>query len=204
MSRRWWARSLVGLPLALPLRLRSVLLILLPNYWVLRLIAVLVALYRLLLSCLGISVARVLPLVNRQRGGSSSGAAVPPVPSAPTLLPFMIPALAPAGRRIGSPPGPGRRRLAIVAHGYPQDERRHALRAHQPPGPVARYGFFLGEHVGASQSASPKTLWLPIGPSPHAPAPVAAPLVRYQDFLPREDKVTRVPPVTSCILGARL
>src|SRR5713101_8817006 len=63
-------------------------------------------------------------------------AAVPLVPSPSTLLPFMAPVLAPTWRRIGPPPGPGGRRMAIVAHGYPQDERRHDLWAHHPPGSV--------------------------------------------------------------------
>src|SRR5512144_1115572 len=58
---------------------------------------------------------------------------VPVVPSRSALLPLVAPALAPAWRRIGPPPGPGSRRMAIVAHGYPQDERGHAFRAHQPP-----------------------------------------------------------------------
>jgi len=65
-----------------------------------------------------------------------SSAAVPLVPSPSTLLPSMAPALAPTWRRIGPPPGPGGRRMAIVAHGYPQDEHRHDFRAHQPPGAV--------------------------------------------------------------------
>src|SRR5213594_4867257 len=65
-----------------------------------------------------------------------NNAAVPLVPSPSTLLPFMAPALAPTWRRIGPPPGPGGRWMAIVAHRYPQDERRHALWAYHPPGPV--------------------------------------------------------------------
>src|SRR2546428_8282455 len=65
-----------------------------------------------------------------------SNAAVPLVPSPSTLLPFMAPALAPTWQRLGPPPGPEGRRMAVVAHGYSQDERRHDLWAYQPPGPV--------------------------------------------------------------------
>jgi len=66
LGRRWRARALASLLLTLPrLRQRRMLLIVLSHYAFLRLVTVLVPEQRLLLLLSGISVSRILPLVNR-------------------------------------------------------------------------------------------------------------------------------------------
>jgi hypothetical protein len=112
------------------------LLIVLSHYGFLRLITVLVPEQRLLLLLSGIAIPRILTLVNRQWSACLSRVAIPLVPSLSMLLPVLAPALALTWRRIALPPRPSCGRMAIVAHGYPKDERRHGLWTHQPPGPV--------------------------------------------------------------------
>jgi len=117
--------------------LSSLLLKMLADCLVTRLVTVMLAAERpLLLHLAWIPVSRILPLVDGQRGGRRSRAAIPPVPSTSPLLPLMAPVLTPAGRRIRPPPAKVHWRLPVVAHGDTEDEQRHNLRLHNPPGAV--------------------------------------------------------------------
>ena len=96
----------------------------------------LAAQHMLLLHCPWIPVARILPLVDGKRCGWGRRAALPSVPSSAVLLPFMAPVLTPAGGRVRPPAAEVHRRLPVVAHRDTQDEHRHNLRLHEPPGSV--------------------------------------------------------------------
>src|SRR6266545_3289755 len=73
------------------LRLRPIVLL---HHGVTRLVTVMLAAKRVLLLRPGVPIPRLLPLVDRQRGGPWNSAAVPPVPSGATLLPVTAPVLA--------------------------------------------------------------------------------------------------------------
>src|SRR6266545_579826 len=101
-----------------------------------RLATVMLAAKRVLLLHPGVPIPRILPLVDRQRGGPWNSAAVPPVPSGATLLPVTAPVLAPAWRRIRPPSAKVHRGPPVVADRNSQDEYRHRLPSHNPPGSV--------------------------------------------------------------------
>src|SRR6266699_31131 len=115
------------------LRLRPIVLL---HHGVTRLVTVMLAAKRVLLLHPGVPIPRILPLVDRQRGGPWSSAAVPPVPSGATLLPVTAPVLAPAWRRIRPPSAKVHRGPPVVADRNSQDEYRHRLPSHNPPGSV--------------------------------------------------------------------
>ena len=99
------------------------LLIVLADNPVSGLVAVLLTAHiMLLLNLMGIPVPGILPLVDRPRRTRRNRAAVPLVPAAAMLFPFMPPVLIPAGRRICAPAAEIGGRLTVVAHGYPQHE----------------------------------------------------------------------------------
>ncbi len=149
LGRRACAAASAGFPVAagtapLPARrarrrrrtLDMLRLILLAHDRVLRLVAVVLAVQRLLLRRLRIPVAGILPLIGGQRRRRWRRAAVPLVPAAAALCPFVAPMLTPARRRIRLPPVKIRRRLAVIAHGNAQHVHRHDVARHQPPRPV--------------------------------------------------------------------
>src|SRR6266545_4463733 len=83
------------------LRLRPIVLL---HHGVTRLVTVMLAAKRVLLLHPGVPIPRILPLVDRQRGGPWNSAAVPPVPSGATLLPVTAPVLAQRGGASGRHP----------------------------------------------------------------------------------------------------
>ncbi len=89
-----------------------------------------------LLGAPGIAIARVLPLIGRQRRGGGRGRAIPSIPAAATRLPRSAPALAPAGRVIGGPAAEVRGSVPVVAHRNAQEIGRHVHRIHHLPRPV--------------------------------------------------------------------
>src|SRR6266545_2956425 len=117
------------------LRLRPIVLL---HHGVTRLVTVMLAAKRVLLFRPGVPIPRILPLVDRQRGGPWNGATVPPVPSGATLLPVTAPVLAPAWRRIRPPSAKVHRGPPVVADRNSQDEYRHRLPSHNPPGSVVQ------------------------------------------------------------------
>jgi len=96
--------------------MRPLRLIVLLNYWVMRLVFVLLALQYGLLLRRRISITGVLPLVGRQRCAGGYRATIPMVPIASTLLPFVAPVVIPAWGRIGLPSMEVRWWSAVVAH----------------------------------------------------------------------------------------
>src|SRR6266508_811842 len=115
------------------LRLRPIVLL---HHGVTRLVTVMLAAKRVLLLRPGVPIPRILPLVDRQRGGLWNRATVPLVPSGATLLPVTAPVLAPAWRRIRPPSAKVHRRPPVVADRNSQHEYRHHLWPRNPPRPV--------------------------------------------------------------------
>ena len=101
--------------------LHALRLIVLLDYGIAWLISVVLTLQRVLLFRAGISVSRILLLVCRQRGWRRHGAAIPSVPPAVALLPGVAPVLAPARRRIRTPPAEVHGRLPVIPHRDAQD-----------------------------------------------------------------------------------
>src|SRR6185503_15351145 len=100
-GREFLRRRLCGRVLLSARRDRSLhllLLVVLLHNGLAWLIAVLPALKHLLLLQYRVSVARILALVNRQRGGGRNGIAVPLVPARSLLRPRGAPVLVPARR----------------------------------------------------------------------------------------------------------
>ena len=96
--------------------LNSLRLIVLLHYGFLRLVTIIPGLQRLLLLRMRIPIARILPLVCRQRSRRRNRIAIPVVPSAVILRPRVAPMLVPAWRRITAPPVEVRRRMPVIAH----------------------------------------------------------------------------------------
>jgi hypothetical protein len=74
-----------------------------------------------------------MSLIDRQGGRDQNCSAIPAVPSASLLLPFMPPVVAPAWRAIWTPPVKIGRGSTVVAYGNAQNKERHRHRGYKPP-----------------------------------------------------------------------
>src|SRR5882672_1769886 len=101
-----------------------------------RLVAVALAVERVLLRSARVVVARVLPLVLRQRRGRRRPPAASTVNGIVAIQPVAAPVLAPARRAAGMPAAEVRGRAAVVADRHPKHIGRHVDRIHDLPRPV--------------------------------------------------------------------
>src|ERR1700680_1429368 len=124
------------LPLRLILHRDAAALVLLLHHALARLVAVVLAVQRVLLRAARIVVAIELALVVRQRRTRRRRSPASGVHGVVAILPIAAPMLAPARRAAGMPAAEVGGRAAVVADRHPQDVGRHVDRVYVLPWPV--------------------------------------------------------------------